>query len=292
MSLINNPPNTLFPNPNYDVQLGSGQSAGRMGEKINPLYENGSKYTPEQKRTIIAISVIASAALVALGLLIAGCVTGLMPLIFVAIPLFLVSLGFGIWYLVTKKPDLDSPSSRSQIQNELASSSFDQISRRFDIRDIVGYQLLDGINVSDNQRFDFYENVAKLRDGYDRVVTAHNQDKNRITNEYLRGTALIRGWRNDQELILAQRNALYDSAVSPLYYNRRTRGLGTVAAIGSMALHVDAYQTMTDVNIAYGRLIAPWQDWQASENGKINRAFSVAMSEIQTRYDSIIASAK
>lgn len=290
MSMV---PAPLFNAPKYEVELGSGQSAGRVGEKINPIYENGQKYTPEQKKTIIAITIVATAAIAATALLIAGCVTGILPLIFVAIPLFLVSLGVGIWYLATKKPDLDSPSTRNQIQNELATQSFNEISQRFDIRDIVGYRLLDGINISDRKRPQFYENIAQLREGHDRVVSEYNRDRNIINYEYYRGTALITNWRNDQELILAQRNALYDASVSPLYYGRhRSRALGTVAAVGSMALHMDAQNRMTDVNITYGMHVRPWEDWRNAENSKINKAYSEAMAEIQMRYDSIKAAAK
>lgn len=289
------PPANLFASPhNYNVTMGSGLSTGRIGGKINPVFEDGSKYTPEQKKRIISISIIACTAIAAAALLIAGCITGLMPLIFVAIPLFAISLGVLIWFLVTKKPDLDSPQTRREIQDELASSSFDQIVKRHNVHDIVGYGLLDGVPMSVQNRPQFYGSVIQLKEGDDRVAAEHAHDQNLIENAFSHGTAPLTYWRNNQALQLQHRNALYDMAVSPLYYGRprhRAHGIATVAAIGSAAMHLDAHMTMSDVNHAYAARMSPWYEWRSSELAKINHSFLTAKNEIQERYNMIKAAA-
>jgi len=283
-----------FPaNYSYPVTLSRGHSGGRPGSRIIEAYTTGQRWTPEQKKRCIEITIFAVATIAAVALTIVASTLTMMSLLYVAIPLFAIGVGAGIWYLATKKYDLDSPHERAEARRELPPLPFDAIMHKHAIDRIVGYDLLEDISIGPDAKTQFYNAIACLAKAHHEVETIYYRDVATIDSIHSDGTAPIKRQRNEGESNIHYRNITCNMIASELCSPRNTRSTGGailsgLAAGGSLLLAVDGHNRIGEINQNYGRAMAPWDLWRNRERNKIDPLFRAAITEIERQYRGIL----
>lgn len=134
---------------------------GRVGINIDPQYIK--KLTPEQKKKIIAVTVLSLAIIGAVICLAIGLTKNIKPLSYVSIPLGIIAVGTAI-YLATRKPDMKSPKVREKQAEKAAQMSWKQLTQTYQLSDVTGYDLLSKARpIADaKEKATFYAKIEKL----------------------------------------------------------------------------------------------------------------------------------
>ena len=221
--------------PNIDLsfrtpfasQYNSDHPRINVGSKINPIYANGQKWTPAQKKRVIAITCLAIAALITLAAAIVTAATG-SPLALICLVIGTVGCVFSATSLMNIKPALDDPRRLHAAREEIARLPVDAIitgtANKYMLEDISGYALLDRITGPKNPRLNnltpdardiFYDCFTQLAVSFENVQNQHHNHTTRIDQAYNDAVAPLNTWRNERnaeiERVRQAGNALQQS---------------------------------------------------------------------------------
>lgn len=259
-----------------------------LGNRINANYEAGLERTPKQKEKLKLLIASALTVLVGLGLVIAGAVTTLTPLAFIAIPFGLVGVCLLAHGLSLGK-DLDMSKDRSKIQQEIALRSFNEIAQQYNDQEIIGYKLLDGIApemVADpEKRAKLYLRFAKLRVYKAQVRKWKANEEHSVSAQWDRETVALRVWYNNEKAIINQQLMLIRQQEHMMHANthyveshrrRPATGLRMMNAVVSVSNTMTEWQLRdrkAQVRASYRLQMAPWDDWQSRSNLNIHTEY-------------------
>lgn len=196
-------------NPNEsDIARKQGLDAeepGKVGGRVNALYDDSTTITDEQKRKRKLITVIALAAIAAVACVIVGVQCAVLaPLLFIAVPLIVVIIA-GVRNLSMLKPDFDSPAIREKHRAKIARMPFEKIVSQYEIGDIIDYALLDKIKPLGRlgdvslECATFYTRFHLLANAYRKTRELYNGHRRSIHTQYHNATAVERARREGVE---------------------------------------------------------------------------------------------
>lgn len=194
-----------------------------IGNKINPVFASGKKWTPAQKKRAIAITSLALSSLVTLAALFAALATlSTLPLIvgLIGITAFTISA----IYLVCMKPDLDDPKKRNAVMNQIVHLSPHEmiatVANEHGVDRVLGYALLDRITgpkaygyqssngFNPDARDIFYCQFKDIATAYLSIQQQHLQHKNEIEKIYDATITPLRMWRDARQAEVDRTNRL------------------------------------------------------------------------------------
>lgn len=273
----------------------------KLGSCINSDYEKGSKMTPAQKKRWVAISVAAASILFGVGAIVAACATAILPIMFVAIPLFGAAVGTGIYACVIK--DFDSPQYRAKLAKENLGLSLKSLDSKHPFDRVLGYDLLNEIvppyAATAEQRIEFYAKYKGLVHELHTLDAWHDQEISRVSGIYNRAVAPLNSWRDHHERIEQQGRIIRHQGHMMLdqarYHDRERTGrrkpvldaLSFGSAVGNVVADIGSEMTMARVNQMYGETVAPWNQWQSKEIRSINLVYQNALSKLEDQFDLI-----
>lgn len=270
----------------------------KLGEKINPDYTSGRKMTPTQMKRLIAISVTAVCAILAVGAVIAAC-TVAWPIGLAAVVLAGVAIGCGIY--AATRTDLDSPEVRDNVMEKIARRmSFVQIVRAYKSEDLTGYRLLDrAITRADDTshvRAVAYAKFQTLANELGNADNWKNGSLGHVRSIHDSATRTFHNWYHDQKARIADARRMLDQEheIARLRHeNRHLHGERPTTGervVGVIHAGIDAFteahlrQVEMDLERQYGAAMTPWQTWLNGEESRVRNGYSQAASALEDRY--------
>lgn len=282
-----------------DSEVASMEAA--VGSKINPDYEKGLKRTPFQKNRLLAITLFALAAITTVGASIALAMTGAILLVIPVVLGAALLIGSGS-YLACQGKDLDSPSVRQQVIQDLATQTFYQINknRQFTNDQLIGYGLLDGASTGMKD----YKKRAKFYARFTNLQSMDSQLKGWKSNQIADIDALwntetfpIRDWQAREQQIIDQQIALMDHQEHSMrmhthIHEHHTRRPAVGLRVATAAVSVSNYMTecqlrqrSREINSVYTYKMQPWDTWRSQSIANVRTVYQGALAEIEKQYD-------
>jgi hypothetical protein len=241
-----------------------------IGQRINPDFEAGLKWTPVQKKRIFAITTIVLSTL-GIGLTITTGAVASGTITFVAIALVFAA-GMSIWYLRTLEQDLDSPRNRKIVMNEIAQWPHHVVIQKtlscYSVDEIVGYALLDkitGTNQNSAPRNQFYAKFVPLGLMFNRITELHFSNLHQIEKQFKEAIGGVKRWRDDLERIMDPLN-IFARIADLIAFIQRAPKTSTM--------------TMQEVEQKYHDAIAPAVRWKELEVSKADAARKEAITKL------------
>jgi hypothetical protein len=259
-----------------------------LRDRIKPEYESNLKRTPTQKKRI-AIAVFAVlATIAAIALLTVAIIHSNIPLAFAATP-FIVLAGAGFTYVASVN-DLDNRQTRTQVMQEIAAKSFDQIATSYDPETIEGYGLLDRIvaHREPSKRDAIYLQFAQLDQQRRRIQAETVNERDKVKTAHTQAIGPIEAWRSDKLRLIEQGQTIrhIDTYYYEQYNGKPSTFMRTIDAVGSF---MDTLNKR-DIERIYAVRTADWNTWRTRQLTDIKAAHEAATNALNGHFASLTAS--
>lgn len=275
----------------------------------------------------IAITCVVATVIGAVGLLVAGTVTGMLPLIFAAIPFFVAIAPSAIATRATKQGvarlereinapynlpvpqkwlptyfkqhDLDLKSSRFAAINKLAGMSLQDIANsRWTIQELIDYRLLDQTGkFSEDERSAFYGKSIRLINDCRDLKAYFAEEKAKVEDIFNTKMGELKGWYARE--ISSINSHAYDIQRRQSHHvyivgDRHHRGQTFLHNAYTFADSIDTNHSMNSLNerrgqveSTHGYMKGQLNSWRDQAQRNVTEAYKAAMGSLEAQFKAV-----